>query len=74
MAAYEINLKGKLTLKIGQRKWYNYVGRIYVTLFEFLSTLKCIFTLCLLLIHELQTAVSNLVFMIFDRLYRLFYL
>ena len=52
MAAYEINLKRKLALKNEQRKKYP-VGRIHPKLFLFLSTKKCIFTPCLLLIHEL---------------------
>ena len=53
MAADEIDLKRELTLKIEQRKQYKHVGRIYPKLFLFLSTLKCIFTLCLLIIHKL---------------------
>ena len=33
MAAYEINLKRGLTLKIEKRRKYNHVGKIYRTLF-----------------------------------------
>ena len=40
----------------------------------FLSTLKCLFTVCLFIFHELYMAVCYLAFLIFNRLYGQFYL
>ena len=50
MDAYEINLKRELTLRFNREN--NIISKTSSMLFSFLLTLKCVSTLCLLLINS----------------------